>query len=209
MNKNQNNESDLIKIKQQQAAQIVVGLLLCVIFVFISGYYFGKKRALETFTDQFENDSFADKMAYSICSIYDTGDKNSGESSENGDNSEGEEDSQNGETDEASEVPITPAATAATPEMPKVSVKYFAQLAGFGTESAALKCADQIRRKGLPVVVKEKISKSSRGRSIKWYQVVTQNYDDKQQLVNRIDKVSKSVKLKDVKIKEQKEQQEG
>lgn len=199
MNKNQNNETDLIKIKQQQAAQIVVGLLLCVIFVFISGYYLGKKRALETFTDQFENDSFADKMAYSICSIYDTNDKTAGESNENGDAAEEAQD-ENGDTAEAE-------SQTETIETKKISKKYFAQLAGFGTEAAAQKCADQIRRKGLPVMVKEKISKSSKGKSIKWYQVITQDYEDKQQLVNRIDKISNSVKLKDVKIKEQQEGQ--
>ena len=192
---NKNNETDSIKIKHQQAAQIVVGLLLCVIFVFISGYYLGKKRALESFADQFENDSFADKMAYSICSIYDTNESGDGseESQEENDN-ENQAENQNEPQAESEAVK-------------KVSKKYFAQLAGFGTEQAALKCADQIRRKGLPVSVKEKVSKSSKGRSIKWYQVVTQDYDDQQQLVNRIDKISNYVKLKDVKIKEQQEGQ--
>lgn len=205
MNKNQNNETDSIKIKQQQAAQIVVALLLCMIFVFISGYYLGKKRALETFTDQFENDSFADKMAYSICSIYDTNDKTAGESNENGDAAE-EAQEENGDAQIEAESQVESAAIV-QPQSTALSKKYFAQLAGFGTEQAALKCADQIRRKGLPVKVKEKVSKSSKGKSIKWYQVITQDYDDKQQLVNRIDKISGSVKLKDVKIKEQQEGQ--
>ena len=161
--------------KHQKLAQIIAALLISSFFIFIAGYYWGKKSALENFAQQFEQDSFADKIAYSLCSIYDQTD------------SENDADSQDvvGETQDDQESQAN---------------AYFAQLAGFGSNITAKRYVDLVKQKGFKVNIVEKNSKTSKGKTITWYQVVTDYFSNEKELLNLIDKINKISKLTDVKV---------
>jgi hypothetical protein len=50
---------------------MVTVIILSVGCSFVVGYYWGKKEAVEQFTNQFTQDSFADRIYASLCSLYD------------------------------------------------------------------------------------------------------------------------------------------
>src|SRR3989337_212428 len=73
---------DLLVFDRRQASIVVATLILIAFFIFISGYFWGKKRAMEQFVDQVSQGSFADQVYYA--SLYSTYDGSS--EAENNDN---------------------------------------------------------------------------------------------------------------------------
>lgn len=57
-----------LQLDQQQVSYIVAGLLMMAFFIFIAGFYWGKKNAIEPLADQLASDSLADKIYYAFCS---------------------------------------------------------------------------------------------------------------------------------------------
>ncbi len=45
-------------------------VFMCSFFIFIAGYYWGKKAAIENLLDACQQEQLSDKIAYSLCSIY-------------------------------------------------------------------------------------------------------------------------------------------
>lgn len=77
---------------------------------------------------------------------------------------------------------------------------YYAQLIGFGTSSAAQKFSEKLQRKNFPVCVKERHSTTAQGKKIIWYQVITEPFEDKDELLAAIHKIKKEEKLHDIRI---------
>ena len=73
-------------------------------------------------------------------------------------------------------------------------------LNGFGTLKAADRFVNRLQKKGIPVEVKKRISKTVRGKIIAWYQVVTKEYTDKSVLEKLVATLKKDEKLKDPSI---------
>ena len=196
---------------------LVSSVIVVCFFVFIAGYFLGKKKAVEKFYHKIKQDSFADHIYYSMCSMYDK---------------QGEQLGQGGGTEmrstnvELADVDATTKKKAATvSEKPEIAVvqhskkaagvadddvlpeieveercQYYAELIGFGTERAARRFADKLLKNNVTVSVKRRRSKSARGRVITWYQVVTGRFDDKDDLIALVDDVSARERLKDVRI---------
>ncbi len=80
------------------------------------------------------------------------------------------------------------------------SKQYYAQLIGFGTLHAADKFADRLQQKNFPVKVVEKHSKTAQGKKIIWYQVVTEYFDKKDDLIAFTRKIEKEERLNDIRI---------
>lgn len=78
--------------------------------------------------------------------------------------------------------------------------EYYAQLVGFGTARAAQQFVQRLSRKEIPVIVKKRQSRTTRGRFVSWYQVVTEKFDDKAELEALIAKLQHEEKLNDVRI---------
>ncbi len=77
---------------------------------------------------------------------------------------------------------------------------FYAQLIGFGTSAAAHRFTQQLQKKGIAVSVKTRYSKTPKGKQIMWYQVVTENYTNRKELEQLVEKVSRSERLTGAKI---------
>lgn len=194
---------------------LVSSVIMVCFFVFISGYFLGKKKAVEKFYRKIEQDSFADHVYYSMCSMYD---KDGGE--------------QQGQSVAEQEMHLEPGVAAIkqdadlsiasskqekTPEKKdskilvaenvsalKVTVQddsqFYAELIGFGTQRAARLFADKLLKDNVSVSVKKRKSKTARGKVITWYQVITGKFSDKGDLIALVDDISAQERLKDVRI---------
>ena len=67
-------------------------------------------------------------------------------------------------------------------------------------ETLTKKYVDLLKQKGFKVNIVEKNSKTSKGKVITWYQVVTDYFSKEKELLNLIDKINKISKLTDVKV---------
>lgn len=171
-------------------------MLLAIFFVFITGYFWGQKKAAERFVDKTGQEVFSDNVYYSLASLYESresDDENAGDSVE-GDDAADEVD---GTKETAVELPTDP-----IKDEPRVL--YTAQLIGFGTRKKAQECIDRLKRRGLSVVLRERKGTTARGRSMVWYQVVTEQFDNRDQLMKLVDAVKRSENIKSVHIIEQK-----
>lgn len=77
---------------------------------------------------------------------------------------------------------------------------YYAQLIGFGTPWAAHQFVNHITKKGFSAKVEKRVSRTTKGKKICWYQVVTDMYTDKVYLEDIVDMLTKQEKLKGVRI---------
>jgi|WetSurMetagenome_2_1015567.scaffolds.fasta_scaffold283597_2 hypothetical protein len=191
-------------------------LLFC-FFTFIAGYFFGKKFAVEKFYDKLEQDSFADHIYYSMCSMYDKGSVEHN----NGGGTEASADTQDSAAGQAGE--SAPALQPRVQQNPtaqqyletgkdkkktenikdaecKEKSRYYAELVGFGTRVAAQKFAEQLKKNNITVLVKSRHSKTAHGRVMTWYQVVSETFGDKNDLLAFVDDVSSRKRLKNVRI---------
>ncbi len=201
-----------IFLTSRHVSWVVSVIILACFFIFIAGYFLGKKKAVEKFYRKVGQESFSDHIYYSMCSMYDKSDLQQG--------AEGEENTSAKvvavEQDVSSQ--DTSIAISSTPAIEKdissvveseVSNKiqeekapghFYAELIGFGTHRAARKFADKLKKENIAVSVKKRKSKTARGKVIVWYQVITQKFSDKNDLIALVDDISAQERLKDVRI---------
>lgn len=154
----------------EREARLAVALMILIIaLATIAGYYWGKKRAYEEFLDTCYGQSLGDKVAASLCSLYDMSD-------DEGD-SEDTQDPASQESARESEVEVS-----SSPNL------YFAELAGFGTLKNAQDYKAKLERRSVKSIVLEHVSRTGRGKARTWYQVVTLplEYETLQALVDKI-----------------------
>ena len=82
----------------------------------------------------------------------------------------------------------------------EIKTQHYAQLAGFSSLRHAEAFVARLNKKQIPVLIKERVSKSSKGRAITWYQVVTEPYEDQDALNSVVAILKKEEKLHDVRI---------
>ena len=91
--------------------------------------------------------------------------------------------------------------TEVTPEMGlEMKTQHYAQLAGFSSLKNAEAFVVRLNKKQIPVLIKERVSRTAKGRSVTWYQVVTEPYEDQDALNSVVDILKKEEKLHDVRI---------
>jgi len=174
-----------------------IGWLISVVIVislgsFGAGYFWGEKKSAERFLQRIGQEAFADQVYSSVCSMYDS--ENEIEvRSENG--NEGYQE----ESDKTQEVVKKEAQQEIIQEInPKVA--YYAQLVGFGTAKKAKQFVERLTRNGIVAHVRERKSKSARGKVILWYQVVSDPYTNKDALISLVEKIKHDEHLHDVRI---------
>ncbi len=200
-------------IPHRQTSWLTASLLIVAALVFLAGYLFGYKSATEHFLVTTQQESFADKINYSLYTMNDL---------EIGEFETKEEDINGADTPETSEqAPEEATEEASTPEAdttepvceslaqvvqeipattPKMTKVYVAPLAGFGTLQAAQAFAKKIQTIDPYVVVKKRISKTARGKTVAWYQAVTGEFDNEERLQAVLDQLKQREHLKDLKI---------
>lgn len=188
-------------VPNRQLSAMVAGLLCILFFVFIAGYFMGKKSLVEEFTKDMyhgqENSLRAHGEKTRALSDSENKDKSSLVTCVD----------QNIDSEPVVDMPIVPETVVtinqdidlltATDE----SRKYYAQLIGFGTEKAAQQFVKKLSLNGINTEVKKRISKTVKGRTSYWYQVVTAAYSDKNDLSRVVDRLVKEEKLRDVCIR--------
>ncbi len=186
----------------QHEASWFIGLgILFMLLSFLGGYFWGQKRAISRFLNKVEEESFADRITYSLYTL--TG--KSIEEDQNNDASEDSEEETTSDTDEkAAEEQQQVITDTDTPE-----VIYFANIVGFGTLHAANNFVHKVNKMGIPVMVKERSSHTQRGKKIVWYQVVTQDYSDKSELQKALADLQQKEHIKDIKIVEKRKGNEA
>lgn len=170
-----------LTITHKHLSYCVALLIMGYLFTFIAGYYWGKKTTTENFIEQSGQDALADKVYSSMCSLYDVIEKeNDADAPENGDAQE-------------AAVPVAEVVNKAQES------RYYAKLIGFGSKNSATAYVQRLAQRGIIVNIVERQSKSARGKTQIWYQVVTQPLP-KDELTCIVNKLTAKDHLTDVTI---------
>lgn len=201
-------------VPNRQVSWILSFVLLFGFLTFITGYFWGQRKAIERFVNKVEEESFADRISYSLYTMNDR------------DISEFEApDNENGTTEaekiteeaviqptvviaqaETAEEKLQKNIQSADPVIVKEEIKkdpqdiFVAPLAGFGTLHAASSFARRVRKFDSGVKVKTRISTTPKGKKVAWYQAVTGEFDDRDELERIIGQVKTAEHIKDIKI---------
>lgn len=185
-------------------------LLLLNFFIFITGYFLGKKNALEQLHTKIDQESLTDHVYSSMYTLYDHKvrfEPDQNELSEN--NQESLVPDQNieefapiGNETDATNIDITHEVQEKINETESADPDhaYYAQLVGFGTEKAAQQFKNKLAKHGVETHIKKRPSVTPRGRTIYWYQVITETFADKNELIKLVEVIKKQEKLHDTRI---------
>jgi len=175
--------TDIIKLTNRQISWLIVIVIFIALGSFSGGYFWGEKKSAERFLQRVGQDALADQVYSSICSLYDT-------------DSDTEQHVENSATEDMSKE--EPESEVQEKMVPKVA--YYAQLVGFGTTKKAKQFVERLEKDKIVAYVRERKSKTARGKVINWYQVVTDPYTDKDALIALVEKVKIKERLHDVRI---------
>lgn len=188
-------------IPKREASWAIAVFIGLAFLIFMTGYFWGQRRAVSQFLGKLEDESFSDKITYSLYTM-------NGKYLSDSDEEDEEPDPGEESAEEEKEMKAEPVKVAEIPPMKEETiastVTYIAPLVGFGTLHAANKFAQRVKKMGITVHVKRRISKSPKGRTIAWYQVVTDVYSDKNEIEHVVMRIKDKEKIKDVKIIERK-----
>lgn len=192
----ENNEAGLT-VSHRQASLVLAGCLLGVFFSFVSGYFWGKKNAASQFVMKTQQDSFAGQIYSSMCELCQS-DNDVKEMPDQ--QKESVNVAQGKELAQEKLEKVTTKIDSSPEKIKEEKVFYTAQLIGFGTKKNALTFANKLNDQGIPVEIRSRKSKSAKGKTVSWYQVVTQKYENKGELEKLVAHVSKKERLKGVQI---------
>lgn len=203
-------ESINISLSNRQASLLLAAGMLIIFFSFITGYFWGKRNAISQFCMGVEQSSFADRIYTSMCELSETevpttqdtvtasADSAAITAVDADDGTDGEEPvSALGQDLQGEQVG---AVAAAVPADATPTVSYHAQLAGYGSQQHAEKFVQKLRKKGVAASVETRNSKSAKGKTRSWYQVVTKDFTNKNELEVLVARISKEEKLSGVRI---------
>lgn len=190
-NDSQHNESGFFLPHRELSWIIAVALILS-LGMFCAGYFWGQRKAVTQFLSKVKEESFSDTLTYGMYAF--------GQLPEIEEEAAEEGVEEVVETEESEQLQ-EPQKNIQEPEN---TVRYVAPLIGFGTLSAARLFAQRAQERGTPVIIKERSSTTQKGKKIVWYQAVTHEYQDKQELQKVIEKIRQAEKIEDVTIIEKK-----
>ncbi len=211
----------LMQLHEKHISHIIASLLLMGFFVFVGGYYWGKKSANEMLNNHTESESLTDQIKHACYVDLVDNLENAEEESESSegagsDNLDVDNARMQGSEKYIKESVLLPQAQSAVDNIlnqdGKISPsdnsksdynvqfqeEYAAHLAGFGTQQAAQQCVDNYKKQGYSVSISERSGKTSKGKVRRWYQVVTPWYQSKDELERLLPGLKKVGRLKDV-----------
>jgi hypothetical protein len=165
-----------------------IALIFVMFFVFVGGYFLGKKRAYEELAVKYNDECFADKINQSLSSLYEQIDPETSDV-----------ESESAEED-CSVIPVIVEHVGQVAEKQDESGELaYAQLCGFGTRYMAEAYVERLRRRTIEAAIVERQSRSKKGKVITWYQVVT-GTKDKRELEELVKELEKDDRLSGVQI---------
>lgn len=205
-------------ISNRSISSLVVGGMIVMMGSFSIGYFFGKQFYIDQYAAKIEQESFADHIYTSLCSIYDQSGQSNVLDLEDTESKNAEieqekvivmhpeqddlsdevrdflrEDGQAGESGNS----LSPIILTEDNVLPE---RHYAQLIGFGTKKFAEQFVQKMKRKHVDVYIQSRNSKTAKGKKIAWYQVVTEQYADYTRLEDLVDRIAKEEKIKGIKI---------
>ncbi|MBA3953964.1 SPOR domain-containing protein [Candidatus Dependentiae bacterium] len=160
-----------LQLTQQQVSSLIASLLMLSFFIFIGGYYWGKKQAAEVLSSTVQNEFLADKV-YTTLQI--------------------------ARLEEKPEEPDSPSEVEAvkTP-----ACKYYAQLGKFSSQRVAQAYIKKLENVGCPATLIEQKSATVQGKNSRlWYQVVTPLYTKQEELKELLNQIREVAHPKDISI---------
>jgi hypothetical protein len=219
--------SDQIVITKRQASMMMASMLLFCLFVFIVGFFLGKRAAIDDFSGKVSKQALHDQIDFLLTtqSLQSSQD----EAVINSSNTDFSSSSFNEPFDTpiitlqpektvASAIftqdTITTPATITAPVEKQDSIiskdpivvaqaakSQYAQLIGFGTKKSAQSFVARLKKHNVPVILKTVISKTSSGKERVWYQAITPTYQSTQELQEQVAKVKRLEHIRDKDIK--------
>ncbi|CAN5182729.1 hypothetical protein BH09DEP1_BH09DEP1_4470 [soil metagenome] len=184
-------------LNQRQLSLLLAGLLALSFFIFISGYFLGKKRAAEEFSYKADQESLADQIYSSMCVLYDAKD----ESEDAEENDQENENLENSEVSEKKEEITSEPQNSINDSVVAQSnaKKYFAPIAGFSSATLAdgKKMLNRLNARGFDVQMVERTSKTSKGQSNVWHQIITAPTANKEELQKKLNQIAKLEHIKE------------
>lgn len=211
--------SDQIVLTKRQASMIMASMLLFCLFVFIIGFFLGKRTVIDDFSTKVTKEALHDQIDFllttqSLESSQEDGIATEAESIENLaiENQESimpaifsqERISQTRMTttnDNSSKVYITSLEQPAIKEFKMIEGPQYAQLIGFGTKKAAQTFVSRLKKHDVPVILKTMMSKTAAGKQKTWYQAITPTYNSAEELQSQIAKIKRLEHIRDKDIK--------
>lgn len=182
-----------LTLNMRQLSLAMAGLLASSFFIFTGGYFLGKKRAVQEFSYQADQDSLADQIYSSMCVLYDA--KDDEETNDNQDEAEGNDLTENTETSET---------VASVEQKNEIQQKnYKMTLAGFsaGNIEEAKKMVARLTKSGYSAQVIEIPSKTAKGKTVVWYQVIAKISITNEDLKNIQHNVARVAQVKEKSIR--------
>ncbi len=168
---------------------VAVGSLVC-FFIFVAGYFWGKKHATESFMSAVAEEATVDRLQVSLNTIAPVGGS-----------VEAMADAMEETTALPQEIETPGPAQEQELEVNESAKRYLAQLVGFGTARNADQFIRKLARHGITEVeVSSRTSRMNGGKKRTWYQVVTKPFADHQRVVALVDRIKQIEKLHDVRI---------
>ena len=192
-------------VPNRQLSLIVASILFLTFSIFVTGYFLGKKNAVEQFSEKMHKDAFADQVYATVLANTQNNEQSHPNRLLVTDAQAFEMQKQPIDQDvsfEKSEAVVNLAGSENnTDPQGSSSLLYYAQLIGFGTERAAQAFVSKLASKGIETEIKKRVSKSVKGRTSYWYQVVTSAYSNKNELIELVNKITKEENIKDANIR--------
>ncbi len=203
-------------VPNRQVSWLLSFVLLFGFLTFITGYFWGQRKAIERFVNKVEEESFADRISYSL---YTMNDREVSEfEAPDSENGLGESEKINEEGTAQPSVVVAQAEVLPSQQEPPQTIHkpnpttvmdevnekpkqiFVAPLAGFGTLHAASSFARRVRKFDSDVKVKTRISSTPKGKKVAWYQAVTGEFDDREELERILGRIKTAEHIKDIKI---------
>lgn len=196
MNNSEKRESSTeeLHLTQTQVSWIVAGFLLLSFFIFVAGYYWGKKSSLGAVLDRLSNETLADQVHQAFYSPNKELELEKVEEEEETKNSteNSKELALESRTSRQEQEPIS--------EHEQHHEQYYATLGGFGSLRGAQRLKSDLATKGFASTIVKRTSRTSKGKTRYWYQVTTAPMTDKEQLHQLVERIKKNSYLKDITI---------
>lgn len=186
-------DTTVLALNRTSVSRMVAGGTLVCFFIFVTGYFWGKKHATEDFMSAVNEEALVDKMQVALNTLTPMSSQVDAVADTNEETV--------AVAEQETEVLQPEQSSQPSEEVVPSGKLYIAQLIGFGSENNAKQFVKKLARRGVTdVVVSAKTSRMSGGRKRTWYQVVTKPFADHQQVVALVDRIKEIEKLHDVRI---------
>jgi len=187
-------------IPNRQLSLVIAGLLVIFFALFITGYFIGKRADIAQLNASLHQDDFSDQVYTATLNT----------SLAQSDNNElvsppfaplhMSYEHTNGEQDTPTHSLSTTVQLEHDGIVADTECRYYAQLIGFGTENAAKKFVQKNAKKTIRLHIKKHTSTTAKGTLSHWYQVITEPYTNRDELVALVEQLTHEERLKGVLI---------